>query len=93
MDPNQPIPHQKRSVLGEAADALQLTTDAATGQMLEPDDGDLGNAIAAIRLVELAASQARRTVVDRMRANGESWEDIGDALGVSKQAAHERFAL
>ena len=29
--------------------------------------------------------------VDRARQRGRSWADIGQALGVSKQAAHERF--
>lgn len=30
--------------------------------------------------------------VDRARADGASWSDIGDALGTSKQAAQQRFA-
>ncbi len=29
--------------------------------------------------------------VDQARKAGRSWSDIGRALGVSKQAAHERF--
>lgn len=30
-------------------------------------------------------------LVRLMRAGGHSWESIGDALGMSRQAAHERF--
>jgi hypothetical protein len=33
-----------------------------------------------------------RELVARARANGRSWGDIGIALGVSRQAARERFA-
>lgn len=29
--------------------------------------------------------------VSAARANGASWDDIGQALGVSRQAAHKRF--
>lgn len=39
------------------------------------------------------AGEARvRELVARARANGRSWGDIGIALGVSRQAARERFA-
>lgn len=53
---------------------------------------DLADALGHVRLVELAAAQARRQIVQRMRDNGETWEYIGDVLGVSKQAAQSRFA-
>jgi hypothetical protein len=39
------------------------------------------------------AGEARvRELVARSRANGRSWGEIGIALGVSRQAARERFA-
>ena len=76
-----------------AAAALSQTAEGAQRQMITPDELDLANALGAIRLVELAAAQARRKVVDRMRHQGDSWEKIGDALGISRQAAHERFSL
>jgi hypothetical protein len=39
------------------------------------------------------AGQARvRELVQLARANGRSWGQIGIALGVSRQAARERFA-
>ena len=52
---------------------------------------DLLDMIGSVRLVELAAAQARRAIVDEARAAGYTWQEIGDALGVSRQAAHERF--
>lgn len=30
--------------------------------------------------------------VDAARSDGHSWADVAEALGVSKQAAHKRFA-
>ena len=38
-----------------------------------------------------AAEQRVREAVDAARANGRSWGRIGIALGVSRQAAHERY--
>lgn len=41
----------------------------------------------------IRAGEARvRELVARARANGRSWGEIGIALGVSRQAARERFA-
>jgi hypothetical protein len=39
-----------------------------------------------------AAEGALRVAVDNARKSGLSWSTIGAALGISKQAAHERFA-
>jgi hypothetical protein len=42
---------------------------------------------------QVRAGEARvRELVERARANGRSWGRIGIALGVSRQAARERFA-
>lgn len=38
-----------------------------------------------------AASDALRRAVAEARANGESWGTIGMVLGVSRQAAQQRF--
>ena len=86
---NQPVPLPSKYDL--AAEALQSTASGAAYQMHRPDDGELANTLGMLRLVELAVDQARRQVVELMRLQGASWEQIGDALGVSRQAAHERF--
>lgn len=52
---------------------------------------DYGDMIGAVRLVERAADQARRAVVAEARAAGTTWQEIGDALGVTRQAAEARF--
>jgi hypothetical protein len=38
-----------------------------------------------------AAERLVRDAVDAARKNGRSWSRIGMALGVSRQAAHERY--
>lgn len=35
---------------------------------------------------------ALRVAVDTMRADGATWAQVGEALGVSAQAAHKRFS-
>lgn len=52
---------------------------------------DLLNMIGSVRLVELAAAQARRAIVTEARAGGFTWQEIGDALGTTRQAAQMRF--
>jgi hypothetical protein len=39
-----------------------------------------------------AVGKLQRDLVDRARAGGQTWTEIGEALGVSRQAAWERFS-
>lgn len=65
---------------------LALLADSIEG------NGDYGDMLGAIRLVDLAADAARRAIVADAREAGETWQSIADALGISRQAAHERFS-
>lgn len=51
------------------------------------------HAVAARRINELARAtdDAREAVVRAMRADGWSWQEVADALGVTHQAARSRF--
>jgi hypothetical protein len=49
------------------------------------------DAVAAARDLSAAAEAAVQAAVDRARAAGQSWRDIGDVLGTSRQAAFQRF--
>lgn len=40
-------------------------------------------------ILHMESEQAE--LVSKARAAGASWQQIGDALGISRQAAHERF--
>ena len=44
-----------------------------------------------LRQLERMAAEATALQVKRARRNGASWETIGDALNISRQAAWERF--
>lgn len=70
------------------ARALDTLITASEGVARAEDYGDM---IGAVRLVELAADQARRAVVAEARAADTTWQEIGDALGVTRQAAEARF--
>src|SRR4051812_43412720 len=61
-----------------------------------PDDEPLGRlttAASLMRDVGDTADAALGYFVDQARRSGRSWSEIGDALGVSKQAAQQRHGL
>jgi len=68
--------------IGEAADRL-------AGELGSP--GRPRDAVTAARDLAAAANAALQAAVDRARAAGHSWRDIGEALGTSRQAAFQRF--
>ena len=45
----------------------------------------------AQQVVELA-NDARDLAVEAAREHAWSWQEVGDAFGISRQSAHERFA-
>src|SRR5271170_8071339 len=47
--------------------------------------------LAAARDLSAAAGEALQQAVDRARAAGHSWREIGDVLGTTRQAAFQRF--
>lgn len=73
---------QRAAKLAEEFDPSAIPMDDTT------DLRTLAEAVDVVR-----AGEARvRELVARARANGRSWGEIGIALGVSRQAARERFA-
>jgi hypothetical protein len=73
---------QRAAKLAEEFDPSGVPMDDTT------DLRTLAEAVDSVR-----AGEARvRELVARARANGRSWGEIGIALGVSRQAARERFA-
>jgi hypothetical protein len=55
------------------------------------DTTDLRTLAEAVDSVRAGEGRVRELVA-RARANGRSWGEVGIALGVSRQAARERFA-
>jgi phage baseplate assembly protein W len=73
---------QRAAKFAEEFDPSDVPVDDTT------DLRTLAEAVDSVR-----AGEARvRELVARARANGRSWGEIGIALGVSRQAARERFA-
>jgi hypothetical protein len=53
---------------------------------------DLPYQAAAVRGIREQLDIEERRIVDEMRAAGNTWQQVADALGVSRQAAHQRFS-
>ncbi len=65
--------------------------EAARRLIQEFGHGQPVGAVAAARELSAAADAALQAAVDRARATGVSWREIGDVLGTSRQAAFQRF--
>ena len=59
--------------------------------MTKPASSRLARAEALLRNAAAADRLARAEVSAARDHDGASWTDVGDALGVSRQTAHERF--
>lgn len=81
-------------MLGRHRGCARVTTsDAAWGAVIAFAGKTAPLAVAARRVNDLAAATdvAREALVEAMRADGWSWQEVGDALGVTHQAARNRF--
>jgi hypothetical protein len=78
-----------------AADPVASTVRAAAGALAaELNRAGAGSplaAMAAARELSAATNAALQAAVDRARAAGHSWKQIGDVLGTTRQAAFQRF--
>ena len=76
-----------------AGDPVAAKVAAAAGHLLDQlgQPGSPQASVAAARDLLAAAEAALQAAVDRARAAGQSWREIGDALGTSRQAAFQRF--
>lgn len=57
-----------------------------------PSPDDPAEALAAVVALRVMADRLERSAVDAALAQGWSWAQIAEALGVSKQAAHKRLS-
>jgi hypothetical protein len=72
-----------------AAAAVAKTARRLIEEFSRPGPPQAG--VAAARDLSAAAEAALQAAVDRARAVGGSWRDIGEVLGTSRQAAFQRF--
>jgi hypothetical protein len=71
--------------------AAKLAEEFDPGGVPIDDTTDLRTLAEAVDAVRVGEARVRELVA-RARANGRSWGEVGIALGVSRQAARERFA-
>jgi hypothetical protein len=57
----------------------------------EHSPGHVMRAIAATRSLDMVVEDTLRALVDQARAAGHTWAEIGGLLGVTRQAAFQRF--
>ena len=57
-----------------------------------PDPDDPQSALAAVVALRRLASQLEVRAVIEAIAQGWTWAQVGEALGISAQAAHKKFA-
>lgn len=77
---------QRQELLADKLATASDTARSAADDYLTP----LERVHAIRRLMETAES-AQRTAVAAARANGATWEQIGIGLGVTRQAAQQRY--
>ncbi|MGW8531274.1 MULTISPECIES: DUF3887 domain-containing protein [Nocardiopsidaceae] len=65
--------------------------DAFLASRVLTKDDDWADAIGRAVSMQAAADDVVRAVVQQARRNGATWQVIGDALGVSRQAAFQRY--
>lgn len=89
-DPSWLTPPGGRDPYLDAARSAVLTFTPASGDTA--DGTAVERALTAAREVADRLDWVLLSLVGEARGAGASWEDVGAALGVSKQAAHKRFA-
>lgn len=77
------------------ARAKQPDLKAVVGDLVTASGADpsshLDRAAVALRLAAEADTYARVEVMEARELDAASWADVGNALGMTRQAAHERF--
>lgn len=73
-------------------DKLRATEHLAQGAQLDLTNFNLLKALRTIEHLIETATSARMTAVENLRLQGASWAQIGDELGITRQAAQQRFA-
>ncbi|WP_224391612.1 DUF3887 domain-containing protein [Pseudonocardia sp. ICBG1293] len=75
----------------DAVRALHGRADALLAARVLSADADHAGAVERALAVRSAADDVVRAVVQEAREAGATWQVIGDALGVSRQAAFQRY--
>jgi hypothetical protein len=81
----------------EGPETLAQTVDHVIRKAwLDLDFDSLHNpldAVKAVRMLETFAEQRKEVVIYEARKNGATWQQIADALGITRQAAQKRWGF
>ena len=100
LSPSPKAPSRPAPAAGKAIDLPHLdqqrvdaAVETALANLLDGngEQGHLARALVAERLAAVAAHRVRAEVAAARDRDGASWEDVGQAFGVSSHDAHERF--
>jgi ClpX C4-type zinc finger len=86
-----PKVHICDACVGVCNKILEATPSTFAGWDAMTDDQLLKSLVPAVATVE-ATRNVLQMQIDTLRQRGVSWSAIGDALGMSRQAAWERFS-
>jgi len=86
-----PKSHICNACVGVCNRILEATPSTLSGWSAMSDRELLACLLPAIATVE-ATRQVLQTQIDTLRQRGISWSTIGGAIGISRQAAWERFS-
>lgn len=75
------------TVLDDAAASIKQATYDLGGER-----EDAAEALANISQARKTLDNAEHQAVALLRSGGATWHDVGDALDMTRQAAHERFS-
>lgn len=70
---------------------MQTDTMVADGMLAQIRSSDPASGLRAVGALHRLADLVEATHVEIARAQGWSWEQIGDALGVSRQSVHAKY--
>lgn len=90
-------PRSARRSSAEPTREVARALDRALESLLRARDGEEGPsrhlrvAAAALALADAADRLAREEILLARDVDGATWEQVGEALGISKQGAFERF--
>jgi Protein of unknown function (DUF3887) len=77
--------------LTDALRVLTERTDAFLASRVLTTGDDWAGSIQSVVSIQAAADEVVRAVVRDARDNGATWQVVGDALGVTRQAAFQRY--
>ncbi|GAB3444635.1 hypothetical protein GCM10027570_14130 [Streptomonospora sediminis] len=77
--------------LTDALRVLKARMEAFLAARVLTKDDDWADSIGRAASMQAAADDVVRAVVQQARQDGATWQVIGDALGVSRQAAFQRY--